>query len=354
MDKVQGNWETLSAMQLTEEMEGLDTQSKILLQRPEVLAVIRKETIEEYREYSRREIMEFIEMDSMTDMREVSPGRTNTQVRGDNPEFALLNEKRSYFDMFFRVKNPALSEGDVRVNLHVDLETQKSYRPGYPIEKRGVYYLARSLSSQLSLLTEQSDYGQLEKCYSIWICRDDIPKGERYSVSFFELVNTKNIGACKAEKKDYDLLKLVVIRLGDPVYNGEEGDEGFELLRFLNAVMYPHREDFMDTVSDYIDFSGNEELRKETKRMIGLGQSILEEGYEQGYGQGRSEGYDQGKSEGYGYGREEGIEALILDNLEEQVCEERILEKLKRRFDLSDEKARQYYGRFAGAGGRKP
>ena len=52
----------------------------------------------------------------------------------------------------FRVVNPELSGGEVIVNLHVDVEAQKTYRPGYSIEKRGIYYLARELSSQLSLL----------------------------------------------------------------------------------------------------------------------------------------------------------------------------------------------------------
>lgn len=84
------------------------------------------------------------------------------------------------------------------------------------------------------------------------------------------------------KKKDYDLLELVIIRLGDKAYHGKEGDEGFRLLRFLNAVMYPHRKDFMDTISEYIDFSSNAELWKETKRMDGLGQSIFEEGMEEG------------------------------------------------------------------------
>lgn len=45
-----------------------------------------------------------------------------------------------------------------------------------------------------------------------------------------------------------NLMTLVVIKLGDKVYNGEKGDEGYELMRFLNAIMYPHQKDFMDTV----------------------------------------------------------------------------------------------------------
>ena len=52
----------------------------------------------------------------------------------------------------------------------------------------------------------------------------------------------------------YDLLTLAVIKLGDKVYNGKKENEGYELLRFLNTIMYPHKEDFMDTVSEYFDF----------------------------------------------------------------------------------------------------
>lgn len=49
-----------------------------------------------------------------------------------------------------------------------------------------------------------------------------------------------------------------------------------------NALMYPHKDNFMDVMKEYIDFSDNEELWKEAANMGGLGQSILEEGIEQG------------------------------------------------------------------------
>lgn len=123
-------------------------------------------------------------------------------------------------------------------------------------------------------------------------------------------------------------MTLIVIKLGEKVYNGEKRDEGYELLRFLNALMYPHKEDFMDTVSEYIDFSGNEELWKEVTHMTGLGQSILEEGMQQGMRQG-------------------GIQALVLDNIEEQIPRERTIKKLQKRFGLTAEKSEQYYEQFA-------
>ena len=46
-------------------------------------------------------------------------------------------------------------------------------------------------------------------------------------------------------------------------------------------------------------------------------------------------------------GREEGIQILILDNLEEQIPEERILAKLQKHYNLTKEKAKEYYDRFS-------
>ena len=47
-------------------------------------------------------------------------------------------------------------------------------------------------------------------------------------------------------------------------------------------------------------------------------------------------------------GMEYGTEALILDNLEEQKTREQILEKLKKRFRLTAERANVYLERYAG------
>ena len=290
MDKVKGSMEVLSDMQITADTTGMDAHSKIILRNKEVLAIILGEVIAEYKGYTRKEVMDFIEMDSMSSEMEVSSGRTNTQVQGDNPEFVQLNEKTSYFDLVFRAKNPLLSTKDVFVSLHVDIEPQKTYQPGYPIEKRGFYYLARQLSSQLSLTTENTDYGQLEKCYSIWICKDDIPKKAQYSVSVYETINTKNTSLHHAKKESYDLMTLVIIKLGNVVYNGEKEDEYYELLRFLDTIMSPHKEDFMDKVKEYIDFSENEELWKEVTHVTGLGMSIFREGLEEGIEKGIEKG----------------------------------------------------------------
>ena len=80
MDKIQGNIDTLSSMQLTAAMEGLDAECKLLLSNREILAVILKETVDEYKEYSREEIIGFIEPDSIESDREVSVSYTHLRA----------------------------------------------------------------------------------------------------------------------------------------------------------------------------------------------------------------------------------------------------------------------------------
>ena len=436
MEKAQGSMGLLSAMQITADTNGLDIPSKTILQCVEVLAVILKGSVHEYKEYTLQEIIGFIEADTITSTTEVSPGRTNTEIRGDNTEFFHLNEKTTHFDLAFRAKNPQLSTEDIQINLQIDIEPQKTYKPGYPIEKRGIYYLARRLSSQLSLALEGTDYSQLTKCYSIWICRDDVPPKERYSISFYEMANTKNTAPNSIAKENYDLMTLVVIKLGNEVYNGGKEDEGYELLHFLNAIMYPHKEDFMATVTEYIDYPENTDLWKGVTQVSSLEQVIFEGAIddalkfveretrevrealyrEKEEAEREKEKISREKEEvsrekeevsrekeevsrekeeinrereeverkkeeinrereevnrvreevcqvreevcqareevcqareEVCQAREEGIQAIILDNLEEQVPKERIVLKLQKHFNLTKEKAEHYYKKYA-------
>lgn len=143
-------------------------------------------------------------------------------------------------------------------------------------------------------------------------------------------------------------MTLVVVKLGDPRYKGTKQDEGYELLRFLNALMYPHKDDFLDVTAEYIDFSDNEELWKEIAHMGGLGQSILEEGIEQGLEQGIEQGLERGIEQGMEQGLERGIRAFILDHLEEQIPKERSIIKLQKCFELTETEAEYYYNKIAG------
>ena len=131
MDKLQGSIAALSAMQLTADMDGKDIPSKTILRHLEVLAVILKGAVTEYGGYSLKEIQQFILPESITNTMEVSPGRTNSALWEDNLEFIHLNEKTTHFDLAFQARNPQLSTEDILINLHIDLEPQKTYKLVY-------------------------------------------------------------------------------------------------------------------------------------------------------------------------------------------------------------------------------
>lgn len=74
---------------------------------------------------------------------------------------------------------------------------------------------------------------------------------------------------------------------------------------------------------------------KEELRMTVLGEMIRRDGVKEGIEQGIEQGI------------EKGIRELILDNIEEGIQENRILEKLTRRFQLDARRAKEYYDRFS-------
>lgn len=70
---------------------------------------------------------------------------------------------------------------------------------------------------------------------------------------------------------------------------------------------------------------------KEEMQMTLVGQMLMDEGIQKG----REEG------------GEEGLRALIQDNIETGISREQILEKLQKRFQLSEAQAEEYYNRFS-------
>ncbi|MBQ0042273.1 MAG: PD-(D/E)XK nuclease family transposase [Lachnospiraceae bacterium] len=275
MDRAKGSLSLYSAAQLTHNMLGLDSESKYILKQKPVIAIILQAVVDEFKELNKNEIIQSLEFVEINEDVEVSNSRTNSDVIiGTDTEFYELGEMLSKFDKLFTVKNPKLSTRDIVVNLHIDIEPQKDYRPGYPIEKRGIYYLARELSSQIPIVSIKTDYNILEKCYSIWICRDNIPNDEAYTISKYKFTNIE----CKlSQESNYDLMELVIIRLGNSEWTGEEG-----LFDFLNLIFYPHSRDFEERFGKYIDLSQYEELKEEAKKMSGLGECVYNDGIAKG------------------------------------------------------------------------
>ena len=80
------------------------------------------------------------------------------------------------------------------------------------------------------------------------------------------------------------------------------------------------------------------------ERKMGELFAVLEENLQRDRQRWKEEGIEQGMEKGI----EEGIKAFVLDYMEEGISGERLLQKLQKRFKLSEEKSRYYYDKFHG------
>ena len=127
---------------------------------------------------------------------------------------------------------------------------------------------------------------------------------------------------------------------------GKGQSEAYGFLRFLNAIMYPHKDSFMATVSEYIDYSDNETLWKgvtdvstiEEIKYAGMREELTEELTKE-----LTEELTKELTEEL---TEKFVRAMILDNLKEQIPKERIIIKIQRYFNLTKENAEKYYKKF--------
>ena len=193
-----------------------DAGMKQLMSNKEILVPILQMTVPEFKTCSQEEILQCLDISSITKddfVSDIPNIERDLRLTKEDSELSSLVEKLVRFDIRFKIINPKLSTEKIRVNLHIDMEAQKSYRPSnpsYPILKRAVYYVARDLSSQLSTITQTTDYSKLEKCYSIWICAEDVPKKLQNTLTEYSFSKKDIIGVADEPEEDYDLLTIFI------------------------------------------------------------------------------------------------------------------------------------------------
>ena len=246
-----------------------DRACKTLMLNKEILAPILKNVVPEFKDCTIAEVIDCIDATSIT-----SDPVDDISVLAERSEMSSLSDKLVVFDAHFRTRNPILSTETITIFLHIDMEVQNNYKPSnpsYPVIKRGIYYAARELGSQLGILTENTDYSKLEKVYSIWICNDNIPKPLQNTVTEYAITKKDIIGSCNEPEKDYDLMQVILIRRGN--------DDGIEaIFDYLTGVFTSN----LEKIKKYVDIDNNEKIREEVIKMSGLGQSIAAKSMQQG------------------------------------------------------------------------
>lgn len=265
-----------------------DESCKEVFKNREVIAPILKYVVSEFKDCTQEEIIRCIDADSIRE--EIPVGDLPPEVKDQGTEMEAVFERSIRYDIHFKAKNPVLSDENILVMIHVDFEVQNNYRPTdpeYPVVKRAVYYAAREISSQLGKLTEKTNYADIEKCYSIWVCNENVPQELQNTVTRYSLAKEDMIGTANEPKQEYDLMEVVIIR------RAREASEE-DIFQYLESVF---RSD-LEKMREYVDIPSGSEIEKEVVRMTGMGQTIYENGIRQGLEQGREQGLEQGREQG--------------------------------------------------------
>lgn len=150
----------------------LDKNIKEFLSDTQILARIAKYTVQEVQHLSIDEIIKCIDYRSVkTGIKNIDPGLTNIgKVQRIQTENSIPGEGYITFDIVFDL---VYNENIIKVIVNIEAQKSADYKKlGYHLENRVVFYLARLISSQKETEFFHSNYDDIKKVYSIWICMD--------------------------------------------------------------------------------------------------------------------------------------------------------------------------------------
>lgn len=149
-----------------------DSNVKNVLADKQILARILKYTLDEFKDMELHEIMTCICSDVVVESQYLDAGLSNLEkVQGTATEDNVQNEGKILYDIRFSVR---IKSTDIKILINV--EAQKSINPkslGYHIGNRIIFYLARMISAEKETEFCKSDYDNIKKAVSIWICLSD-------------------------------------------------------------------------------------------------------------------------------------------------------------------------------------
>ena len=188
-------------------------------------------------------------------------------IRGGHTESASPNEGLVTFDVIVDVIAPATKEP---IKLIINLEPQKTTKVKYPVTKRAIYYASRLISSQKEKIFTGEQYGKIRKIYSIWIVMSTSEKRSD-SIQRFEITQKVLHGTWKDNRKNYDLMTIIMLNLGE----GEMSDELLKLLHLLFLDMLKSEQKEVILQEKY-GIKLTRDMRKELKAMSGLMQPAVD------------------------------------------------------------------------------
>ena len=267
-----------------------DNACKRMFSEKILLARIMKTCITEYKDISEDEIAEkYIEGQpevSLVPVFQDEEPEVSSLIDGLPNEDISEKEKRVTYDIHFWAGIPNQRKHN---RLIINIESQNKWDAGYPLTKRAVYYACRLISAQRGRDFKPSEYGRLNKVYSIWIAANP-PKKYENTINRFFIAEEKLVGDVEYKKANYDLLSIVMIGLGKPDSPRYKG-----LLEMLEVLVSKRTvEEKKRILQEKFNFKMTNNMIKEATEMCNLSQAIEDKGRELG----KREGINIGRAEG--------------------------------------------------------
>lgn len=260
-----------------------DDYAKFILSQKEILSRILKFTIKEFEDMEAEDIMELIEGEPLISKVSTEPGETNQtfhgKITGNNTESTELEEGTIIFDIIFYVR---MKDGISRIIIN--LEAQGIEKPPYPLVNRTIFYIARLISSQKNRNFDHSNYGDMLRTYSIWICFNL----EENCMNYLHLTNTSLFGTHEW-LGDLELMNIFLVgldkNLSEEALKTTDSNLHYMLGTIFSNDLSP--KDKVRLLSEREDMPAGTHIRKELDTMCNLSYGIEEQGIEKGIEKGR-------------------------------------------------------------------
>ena len=281
-----------------------DMYAKRVLSNKKILAYILHRVVHELSDLSVDEIVECIDNDPSVSKIPLMPN-----IVGTKQEDQVAGEGTIYFDVRFTILR---NETDLKILC--DVEPQKDYYSGYHIFTRGIFYCARMLSAQVGTEFMISNYDEMKKVYSIWLCFNP-PRRVGNAITRYFIQKEDIFGHTNVDSSAYDKLEVVQICLDEDANEQED-----ELIRLLNTVFSTKKSfhEIENIVENEYNIPMNDSFGEEVQQMCNLSEGIEQRGIEKGIQQGIKEGIQQGIEQG----TRQGVRQMVLNALQSNSIED--------------------------------
>ena len=264
--------EIRNAVSAADEDAQYDEKAKRLLGNKIILAHILEKTVDEFQGMNPEDVVSYIEGEPFIGVVPVEPGLTNDdkekngqRIVGLNTENAEINEGLIRFDIIFYVR---MKDGISQVI--VNLEAQKDEPTSYHILNRAVFYVSRLVSSQKERDFVKTNYNDIKRVFSIWVCMNM----DENSMAYVHLAKDDLLGSYQW-KGGLDLLNIVLIGIANEL---PEHDDKYELHRLLSTLLSMELsvDEKLGIMESEYSIAVDDRIREDVSAMCNLSQGIRE------------------------------------------------------------------------------